>query len=158
MDSTTTTQLLMIPCGPPSNPWYFLMFPPWKHSLIPHNQEQECFQKAFTESCELQRHQIHSVISYSGEEDGWKMWRMSAGRSETERNERWWLREERGILPSHPPSSLSLSSTLFYLWRGWDRTSWRQHAKHCVTVKLQNHYYTEACFILEYDYMETANG
>lgn len=34
------------------------------------NQEEKCFQKAFTESREPRRHQIYSGISYSGEEEG----------------------------------------------------------------------------------------
>lgn len=132
MDGTTTTQLAMAACGAAHNPWcFFILFPTWRRSLIAPNQEQQCFQKAFTESWELHRHQIHSGISYSGEEDGLKMWRMSAGRSETERKERRRSREERDTLPSHliSPPPLNLGSTLFHLWRGWDRTSWRQHAK-----------------------------
>lgn len=120
--------------------WYFLIFPTWQHSPVTPNQEQKCFQKAFTESREPHRHKIHSGISYSGKEAGWKMWQMSAGRSEPESGERWWLREEEeGTLPSRLPLlPLSLGSTLFYLWRGWDGTSWRQRAKLNSETRLSN--------------------
>lgn len=94
------------------------------HSLITPNQLQKCSQKAVTESWELHRHQIHPGISYSDEEDGWKMWRMSAGSSETEREERRWSREreERGILPSPLPSSpqARLNSALLVVRMGQD--------------------------------------
>lgn len=79
----------------------------------------------------------NSLWHYSGEGDGLKMWRMSAGRSETERKERRWSREERDILPSHLPST----STLLHLMedgRGWDRTSSRQHAKLNSKTRLLN--------------------
>lgn len=53
----------MAACGPAHNPWYFfILFPTWRCSLITPNQEQQCLPKAFTESWELHRHQIHSGI------------------------------------------------------------------------------------------------
>lgn len=102
--------------------------------LITPNQQQKCFPKAVTESWELHRHQIHPGISYSGEEDGWKMWRMSAGSSETEREERRRSREERGILPSPLPSSpqARLNPVPLVVRMGQDRL-----AATCQ-VKLQN--------------------
>ena len=79
--------------------------------------------KAFTESCELHRHRARSVISYSGEEDGCEMWRMSAGRSETERKDEdgdW--EKESGTLPSQPPSSLPQPRLNFVLLVAEDGT------------------------------------
>lgn len=85
------------------------------------NQEEKCFQKAFTESREPRRHQIYSGISYSGEEegeeveeDGWETWRMSAGGKEG----RWWEAGESRAPPHDlalPPPD-NLGSTLLYLW------------------------------------------
>lgn len=140
--STTTTHLLMVAYGPVHNPRYFLIFPTWQRSLIPPNQGQKCFQKAFTESCELHRHKIHSGISYSGKEDGWKMWQMSAGRSEPESGERWWSREEEGhasISSSLLPLKPRLNSALVVARMGQDQlAATRQVKLKNQTIKLRH--------------------
>lgn len=107
------------------------------------NQEEKCFQKAFTESREPLWHQIYSGISYSGEEegeeveeDGWETWRMSAGGEEG----RWWGGRRELFFPSHPisPSLHLTTSVQLCSTCGWgqDGTSWGvlergggQHAK-----------------------------
>lgn len=89
-------------------------------------------------SCTVTKFTLSSVIQASGkagrcdgclrEGEGLK------GKKDGDNRER----RVRGKFTSHLYSYLNLSLTLDYLWRGWDRASWRQHAKHCVTVKLQN--------------------
>ncbi len=125
----------MIPCGRSTQPFTFFSDFLYGNALYYHLiRHRDAFKKLSPSLVSYTKFTLSSVIQ--AKEDGWKMWRMSAGRSETERKGRQWSGEGRGTLPSHRPSSLNLASTLFYLWWGWDRTSWQQHAKRCV--KLQN--------------------
>lgn len=79
----------------------------------------------------LHTHQIHFGISYSGGEDGWKMWRMSG---EREREREVQKCGEKNIFPPLLPSSRQpgLSSDLVVVRMGPD-----QLAARCQ-VNLQN--------------------